>query len=179
MRTRLLGLALGLLAIPTLALADDHRWDLYTGGSGGNGASKLGGLHFSFGVTGQRDPGVWRKVLFVGDVSVQLGSHSGAPVNQLAYSFGARVTPAPSRWHAKPFFQFMGGGVHQKDAAPEPHNGSVTLGGGVDFVLHPEVHGDAFAFRVQVDRFFRSGSREDFWRVSAGLVLRVGQEGHK
>ena len=72
MRTRLICLALGILSIPALASADDHRWDGYIGGSGGNGASKLGGIHTALGITAMKN-GMLRKVSIVIDWSTQLG----------------------------------------------------------------------------------------------------------
>ena len=72
MRMRLIGLVLGLLLIPALASADDHRWDWYTGGSGGDGASKLAGIHQAIGIAlGQQ--GTRRKLAVVGDIMLGTG----------------------------------------------------------------------------------------------------------
>jgi hypothetical protein len=177
MRIRLIGFALALLCFPALASADDHRWDGYFGGSGGNGASKLFGIHQAFGfVLGQEGP--MRKVAIVADFSTQIGSHDGIPVTQFAYMTGVRVMVSRREDRFKPSGHVLFGGVHQNDGIPEPTDGAVALGFGVEYIPNPTSTDlkNAFGIRAQVDRFYRMGDlRSDFWRASVGVIFRYGQ----
>lgn len=177
MRIRLICLALAFLSIPTLASADDHRWDGYFGGSGGDGASKLFGFHQAAAVALGRQ-GPWRKIAVVGDFSTQFGSHDGIPVTQFAYMTGVRVMASRREDTLKPFAHVLFGGVYSNDHLADPNDGAVAAGFGLDFVPTPTNRElkKSFGLRVQVDRFYRMGDqRADFWRVSGGVIFRYGQ----
>jgi hypothetical protein len=174
MRIRLIGLVLGLLSVPALASADDHRWDGYFGGSGGDGASKLGGIHQAIGIA----LGGMRKVAIVGDFSTQFGSHDGIPVTQFAYMTGVRVMASKREHKFKPFFHVLFGAVYQNDGLDDTTDGAVAAGFGIEYIPRPTSRElrDGLGFRLQVDRFYRMGDlRSDFWRVSAGVIFRYGQ----
>jgi hypothetical protein len=177
MRMRLIGLVLGLLSIPALASADDHRWDGYFGGSGGNGASKLAGIHQAIGIVlGQE--GAMRKLAIVADFSTQFGSHDDIPVTQFAYLTGVRVMASRGTDKFKPSVHVLFGGVYQNDRRDDPNDGAVVLGFGLEYVPGAAKRdvGNGFGLRVQVDRFYRTSEvRSDFWRASAGVIFRYGQ----
>ncbi len=174
MRMRLIGFVLGILAIPALASADGHRWDGYIGGSGGDGASKLGGIHQAIGIA----LGGAHRVSIVGDFSTQFGSHDGIPVTQFAYMTGARVALSKYEQKFKPSAHVLFGGVYQNDGrSSDTTDGAVAVGFGIEYVSKPTSRElkDGLGFRMQVDRFYRMGDlRSDFWRVSAGVIFRYG-----
>ena len=177
MRMRLIGLVLGLLLVPALASADDHRWDWYFGGSGGDGASKLAGIHQAIGIAlGQQ--GTRRKVAVVGDLSTQFGSHDGIPVTQFAYMTGVRLMASRRSDKFKPSGHVLFGGVYQNDGLADTNDGAIAIGFGVEYIPNPtspELR-HSFGIRAQVDRIFRmSDVREDFWRASVGVIFRYGQ----
>ena len=177
MRIRLICLALAFLSIPTLAAADDHRWDGYFGGSGGTGGSKLFGFHQAAAVAlGQR--GTLRKVAVVGDFSTQFGSNDGIPVTQFAYMTGVRVMASRRTDKFKASGHVLFGGVYQNDGLPDTNDGAVAAGFGVEYIpdpTNPDLK-SSIGVRAQVDRIFRmSDVRTDFWRASVGVIVRFGQ----
>ena len=177
MRMRLIGLVLGLLLIPALASADDHRWDGYFGGSGGNGASKLAGIHQAIGIALGRE-GAMRKIAVVGDFSTQFGSHDGIPVTQFAYLTGVRVMASRRTDKFKPSGHVLFGGVYQNDGLADTNDGAVAVGFGIEYIPNPTSSDlkNSFGIRAQVDHFFRMNDlRSDFWRVSVGVIFRYGQ----
>jgi len=177
MRIRLIGLALAFLSIPTLASADDHRWDFYTGGSDGNGGSTLAGIHQAIGIAlGQQ--GAMRKIAVVGDFSTQFGSNDGIPVTQFAYMTGVRMMASRRSDKFKPSFHVLFGGVYQNDGLPDTNDGAVAVGFGVEYIPDPTnpLLKKSIGVRAQVDRIIRmSDVRTDFWRASVGVIVRFGQ----
>jgi hypothetical protein len=177
MRIRLIGLVLGLLFIPALASADDHRWDGYFGGSGGNGASKLAGIHQAIGIALGRE-GAMRKIAVVGDFSTQFGSHDGIPVTQFAYMTGVRVMASRRTDKFKPSGHVLFGGVYQNDGLADTNDGAVAIGFGIEYIPNPTSSDlkNSFGIRAQVDHFFRMNDlRSNFWRASVGVIFRYGQ----
>ena len=177
MRIRLIGLVLGLLFIPALASADDHRWDGYFGGSGGNGASKLAGIHQAIGIALGRE-GAMRKIAVVGDFSTQFGSHDGIPVTQFAYMTGVRVMASRRTDKFKPSGHVLFGGVYQNDGLADTNDWAVAIGFGVEYIPNPTSSDlkNSFGIRAQVDHFFRMNDlRSNFWRASVGVIFRYGQ----
>lgn len=177
MRMRLIGLVLGLLLVPALASADDHRWDGYFGGSGGTGGSKLAGIHQAIGIALGRE-GAMRKVALVGDISTQFGSNEGIPVTQFAYMAGVRVMASRRTDKFKPSGHVLFGGVYQNDGLADTTDGAVAIGFGVEYIPNPTSRElkNSFGIRVQFDQFFRmNDARSDFWRLSAGVIFRYGQ----
>ena len=177
MRMRLIGLVLALLLVPALAFADDHRWDGYFGGSGGNGASKLAGIHQASGIALGRE-GTMRKIAVVGDFSTQFGSHDGIPVTQFAYLTGVRVMASRRTDKFKPSGHVLFGGVYQNDGLADTNDGAVAVGFGIEYIPNPTSSDlkKSFGIRAQVDHFFRmSDLRSNFWRASVGVIFRYGQ----
>jgi hypothetical protein len=177
MRIRLISLALGILLIPTIVSADDHRWDGYTGGSGGTGGSKLFGFHQAAAVAlGQK--GMRRKFAVVGDFSTQFGSNDGIPVTQFAYMTGVRVMASRRTDKFKASGHVLFGGVYQNDGLPDANDGAVAVGFGVEYIPDPTnpLLKKSIGVRAQVDQVFRmSDVRTDFWRASVGVIVRFGQ----
>jgi hypothetical protein len=201
MRVRVTSLFLAVLLAPTVAFAESHKADLFGGGSGGTGGSKIGG--YIVGVNwGTCVP--WIDV--VGPtVSTQYGGHDGKSLTQTAYHGGVRLTltsmqrdraaekaaPSTSQKYyvdkdVKPFVHFLVGGVYSNinDGSGQAlKDWSVTIGGGVDKFFHKvslngRDHVTGVGFRVQYDYVVRSGDSTNFHRVSAGVVWRILKE-HK
>jgi hypothetical protein len=189
MRTRLTCLLLGILGVPTFAFADFHKVDFYDGGSLGNGASTLFGIHTSIGL---REPAKLPRRLtwVIPDLSVQIGSHDGTPVTQFASLFGARILATSYGKNCGLFGQVLAGNVYQNDSVSTDHNnGALSFGVGFeafkgaaqkvevqekDQKKTVESH-YGWGFRADFDYITRSGDRKDFWRASAGIVYRFAR----
>jgi hypothetical protein len=177
MRTRLLGFVLGLLAVPSLALADSHRWDGFIAGGGGNGASTL----FSFHQTASIFPfygkdGTLTNISFVADWATQFGKHDdGTRVTQFPLAFGGRYTQPLGAGNFQPYAQLLGSWIYTNDGAPDATDGALVFGFGLDWVKSPHGASTGYGLRVAVDYFDRTSTRDNFWRVSGGVVFRFGQ----
>jgi len=178
MRIALSCLVLVSLLVPTVARADDHRMDLYGGGSGGTGGSRLFGFHESLAWVGT--PKMKRLSIVLSDFSVQFGKDDSTRVTQVIWATGVRYTGFKYDHKHKPFAQLLVGTVYSNDGLPDANDGATIVGFGYEFVPTPsdEDPKKAFAVRVQADRVFRGGAREDFWRYSVGLMYRFGQHAH-
>jgi len=180
MRMRLFCLVLGVLLVPTLARADDHWADLYAAFSGGGGASKLFGFHEAVAKGPARSASTnLKKLSFVlSDLSVHFGSHDdGTDVTQVTFLFGGRYTLLKPEHKAKVSFHGLLGGVNTNDGGNKNTDFAGAVGFGVEYIPTPQDPNPAKAIgiRAQVDRVFRKGDREDFWRISGGIFYRIGQ----
>jgi hypothetical protein len=178
MRTRLLGFVLGLLAIPSVALADSHRWDGFIAGGGGNGASSLFSFHQTasiFPFYGRKDS-ILTNVSLVADWATQFGKHDdGTRVTQFPLSFGGRYTQPLGSEHFQPYAQVLGSWIYTNDGAADATDGALVVGFGLDWVKTPHGVSTGYGLRLAVDYFDRNSARENFWRVSGGVVFRFGQ----
>lgn len=174
MRVRVACFVLGVLLIPTLARADSHIADFYSGFSGGGGGSTLLGFHQSFAKAWAEPP--WCKLSAVGDVSVQFGSHNGRDVTQVVYSGGPRCTFAKHDWRNLLQAQLLVGGVYTNDGVAEPNDKALVLGVTYDRALTKASTRDTpfkgWGVRVEADRVFNGGDRESVNRYSVGLIYR-------
>ena len=179
MRIRNACLGLVVLLIPALAFADSHRADVYSAFSSGGGGSNLSGFIVALGKTQiQPEQGPPKKVLLggVGGASVQFGSHEGRDVTQVVWSAGPRVTFEKDR-ESRNFFhaQVTFGGVYTNDGQ-EPNDFATVVGAAYDFAFRPHAGATkhpGLGFRLQADRVFNMGDRDDVWRLSAGFVYRI------
>jgi hypothetical protein len=166
-----------LLLSPAVARADDHRADWYGGFSGGSGASKLAGFYNAFAIPlPSQNPRLHRMSLLT-DVSVQFGKHDGQSVSQVVYMAGAKYTFARREQKNKVSAHILGGTEYYNTAGNASNTGVLAFGVGYEFIPAPTSSNllDGLGVRVQVDSVFRSGDRENFWRVSGGLIYRFGQ----
>jgi hypothetical protein len=174
------------LLTPTLAFADRHWADNYTGGSGGDGGSTLVGVHDSLAFEIRKFPVIRRSdsdpeypLGFVAaDFSVQFGNQ----VTQVLYMAGARYTWAP--WsptrpsaHANKFLlQTLLGTVYTNDGASESTdktNNDFALGLGFGYERVKVIKGQTVTFRFIYDRIKRGGEHDDWFnRASAGIAYR-------
>jgi hypothetical protein len=171
MRIRLFCLVLAVLLVPTLARADDHWADLYAAFAGGGGGSNLFGVHEAVAVTSPGSPRHYLSFV-VSDVSVQ----NGNDVTQTTFLWGGRVTFSKPQHKAK-FSVHSLLGVVTNDGAAAGTNFAGAVGGGVEYLPSPQDKDrkKGFGVRAQVDRVFRKGDRDDFWRISGGVFYRFGQ----
>ena len=179
MRIRLTFLLLALLLVPGLAYADAHKMDYFLGGSGGDGGSGIGGAHASIN-WGTKIP--WLDVVGP-DFSVQFGGHQGKSLTQVAYQGGLHFTLTSMKkpykdMPVKPFAHFMAGGVYTNDSTGKAFkDGAFSFGFGVEQFFKKDAtqtdHFSGVGYRVQYDYIIRSGDRESFSRVSAGIVYRL------
>ena len=170
-------LVLAFLLVPTVARADDHRMDLFGGYSGGNGGSTTNGVHQS--IAWGFQPKLPRLTWVVADFSTQSAKHGdGTRVTQVIAATGLRVTGIKGTHHHKPFFHFLVGNAYTNDGQPDANNPATLLGFGYEFVHAPTDPKKGLAVRVQGDRVFMAGAREDFWRWSVGILYRFGQHPH-
>lgn len=180
MRIRNACLGLVVLLIPSLALADSHNADVYSGGSGGGGGSNLGGFIVALGKTRiQPEKGPQKKVLLggVGGASVQFGSHEGRDLTQVVWSVGPRFTFEKGRDSKNVFHaQVTWGSAYTNDGGEGQNNFTTVVGAAYDRAF--QSHGGmtphpGLGFRLQADRVFNKGEREDAWRLSAGFIYRI------
>lgn len=175
MRSRRLWLALGVLLIPSAALADDHRAGLFAGISFARG-STLVGFHESLEVTSKTPAN--RDLSFVADFNVNFGSHdNGNDVTQVPFLFGVRYMPTWMADHQRlvPFGQLLVGGVYTNDGVDNGTNSAVAFGGGVDFLPTRDATHEGWGIRAQFDYIVRSGERDNIPRFSAGAIYRFSK----
>jgi hypothetical protein len=175
MRIRLSCLVLGVLLVPALVRADDHWADFYAAFSGSGGGSKLFGVHEAVAVTSPGSPRHYLSFV-VSDVSLHSGSHDGTDVTQVTYLWGGRVTVSKPQHKLKPYFHGLLGLV-TTDGVADGTNFAGAVGGGLEYLPSPTDRDrkKGFGIRTQIDRVFRSGDGEDFWRISGGIFYRFGQ----
>lgn len=180
MRSRFACLVLGVLLIPGTAFADSHNADFYGGGSGGGGGSKLGGFIVALGKT-RTKPLIGN--VFVGGVggaSVQFGSHDdgSADVTQVVWSLGPRFTFEKSHDSRNIYHAQLTLGQNLTNDGDLQKNFSTVVGGAWDLVFG-SLHGGGgtphpgLGMRLQAERVFHKGDRDDIWRLAAGLIYRV------
>lgn len=175
MRIRLWCLVLIVVLVPALARADDHWADYYAAFSGGDGASKLFGFHQALAVTSPGAPSHYLSFV-VTDVSIQKGSHDGSGVSQATFLWGGRVTLSKPGHRVKPSLHGLLG-VVSTDGVADGASFAGAIGGGLEYLPHPQDpdRKKGFGIRGQVDRVFRNGAGDDFWRFSGGIFYRFGQ----
>jgi hypothetical protein len=174
MRVRLSSLFVALVLVPTLSFADSHKADLYGGGSGGTGASSVGGVHGSIAWDLKDYP---RFSVVVADFSTQFGSHQGKDLTQVSYLWGARVWLNRAGSRNKAFVQVLGGGVYYNDGTPASGaKPAIGFGGAYELGLGEPVKTSTgtdcvWGIRGEVERI-KPRNRDAFTRVSGGVVFR-------
>jgi hypothetical protein len=177
MRIRISSLLLALLFVPSLAHADGHKADFYSGFLFGDGGSRLSGFHQSLGIGLRNAP---RVTIIAPDLSVRFGGHEGKDLTEVGFQFGMRVHVTSLAPANKFFVSVVGGGVYTNDGTTEAGtNGAGAIGFGYEYFKRrgevskerPNPPHVGLGFRAQIDYVMREG-RESFTRVSAGVVYR-------
>ncbi len=156
-----------LLLTPAAASADDHTADFF-GAFAFAHASKLWGIHTSLAIA--LPEVVHQDLSLVADLTLHIGTHDEQDVTRVTYMGGIRYTPTGMRHPRHQVFgQVLGGGVH--DGGPATSNKwALAVGGGYEYLFREKSRG--WGVRGEVDRVFVR-DREDFLRVSAGIVYRI------
>lgn len=181
MRIRRLWLVPGMLLLPTVAFADDHK--AFFGGLSQIYASTLTGLHLTYEQKTPR-PG---NLLIVGDFSTQWGTHEGLDLRRTTAMGGVRFAFASRSEAAGPTAQQASGhprhigGVHaligivnDSDGGDEGTDGALAVGASYAFVARRFASNAALGIRVQADYINRLGDSDGFPRVSVGAVYWFG-----
>jgi hypothetical protein len=165
MRIRTLWVALAILLVPAIASADGHRARLFAAFSAARG-SVLKGAHFSFDYPGKK---LEHKYLAP---MVDYSVHDGDGFQRHTFTGGLNLSRRADQVvvaaHA------LGGRVWGDGSA----DWAGTFGAVIEWIGSPtaaRMEGVLVAPRVQTDWVLRSGEADNFWRVSAGIVVRVGK----
>ncbi len=167
------------------AHADDHSAEFFGAAAYADG-SHLWGFTVASAFTPYPRHYAGPKLLsVVMDTSAHFGSHEGATFRRTTYLFGPRVTfsQAPSNPH-KVHAQVLFGGVHTNDAGLGSDDLAVAFGGAYEWLpgglfsnsRGSRVEAYRWAVRGQVDYVTVGGDRENFLRVSGGLVYRITKD---
>jgi len=98
-------------------------------------------------------------------------------VNATSYLFGPRFSYRGNE-KVTPFFQTLFGGVRSSAAGVSENNFAMTVGGGVDINVHPNIA--IRPFQVEYLMIRSSGETVNNFRYSAGVVFQIGSHrGHE
>ena len=175
MRMRALSLSLGILLVPTLVHADDHRMRAY-GALSHSYRSILAGFYTSVDVT---VPTLFktRRVSVLGEFNIATGEHEveGDDIDETntTYLGGLSWVPRPAMDDNSVFsVHVLAGVVHSNrdtandDDDDDTHFG-LAFGGAWDFTPSRPAHANGFGARAQVDWVY-GGDAASFLRASVG-----------
>jgi hypothetical protein len=167
MRMRRLWLVLGILLVPTLVHADDHRARAFFAMSQAY-QSILGGFYGSFDAT---TPVMDRDVGVLGELSVYAGSHDDIDETNVTFLLGPTVALFPKPNQASVFSGHLLLGVVNSDREgnSDDHTGfGLVVGGAWDYSPGRARDASGFGARVQVDWVWGEGRAANFLRTSVG-----------
>jgi hypothetical protein len=171
MHIRRLWLALGILLVPTLVHADDHRARAF-GALTQAYRSILAGFHTSVDVTA---PSLFKtkKLSLLGEFSMTTGEHEddGVEVDETNMTFlgGLSWVPKPDMDNNSVFSVHALTGVIRSEF---DSNGltkfALAFGGAWDFIPSRPAHTSGFGARAQLDWVWGNGEASNFLRASIG-----------
>ena len=158
-------LAILVLMLPVSAVADDHRADIFAGGSYAK-SSHLFGAHGSAAVA---LPGHVRWSVIALDASVQ-GDGDETRSNFMS---GIRYTlPVKDHVKHKVFVHALVGLGQKSEANASNNDFAAAYGGGWEYIWDKAAD-DVNGFRVQLDYVVAQGLTNNFPRLSFGYVRRL------
>jgi hypothetical protein len=171
MRMRRLWLVVGILLVPTLVHADDHRMRAF-GAMSQAYASILAGFYASVDVS---TPVMEHDLGWLGEFGLTAGSHEDVDETNLTFLTGPTIALSPRR--GKPFV-FTGHlllGIVNTDSDDDnrDHTGfGLGFGGAWDYSPGhaADPHKNGFGARVQVDWVWAEGAAANFLRASVGAT---------
>ena len=183
MRVRLIGMVLGLLIVPIVARANDHRADAAMSASVTDGGSLLFGARLTLGktfllpATAAEEPRFPCLPGLVGEISAEFGTHDNTDESNTFLLAAGRCSFAKSRSliHALGYLGMSNTPDGNLSDGPKDFAFGAGVAWDIAFADRQEVSMTEYSgwgLRLQLDMIQRKGIRDAVTRFSAGFVYR-------
>jgi hypothetical protein len=155
---------------PSTVRADDHRAEFYAAAFSFVPGSLLIGPHVTFAKPFETI--LDGNLSAVGDFSMHFGPEEDEG-KRITYAGGVRYSFAkPNHPKLVNTARVLFGAVYGKDSALTGTDPAFLFGYEVEYLPNRSVTDEGWGFRGQVDVVVPTGDREEFWRISTGVVYR-------